>query len=189
MAEALENEGLNVTWPKTIKDEGDLAIEGTFTTGPDWEKCVTIDLRDEGELKTKQDVDAAICRQLEEAYDAFDIEEEMQLALQGTAEERRARGVPTAARLMADMQEQEAFLRRLADVAAAVYNGRPIPPAEVKNEETVHITPKTANTICNLIKAAYPHFKTALSRLDAMLVVDELRKKSGKPTENWDFAE
>lgn len=187
MVKALEDAGLNITWPKTVESKEDLAIEGTFTTGMDWEKCITIDLRDEGELKTKKDVDAAICRQLEEAYEAFDVDEELELNLQGTKEERETRGVPNAARLLEDMQEEEAFLKRLSDVADAVYHDRPI-PSEEKNDETVHITPQTADNICTLLIAAYPRFKGAISRLDTMQIVDELRKKCGKPTENWDFA-
>ena len=187
MMEALENEGLNVTWPKTIESEGDLALEGTFTTGPDWEKCVTIDLRNEGALKTKQDVDAAICRQLEEAWEAFDVDEELSLNLQGTAEEREARGVPKAARLLEDMQEQETFLKRLFDVADTVCHDRPIHSAE-KHEDQIHITKQTADNICTLLISAYPRFKAKISRLDTVEIVDELRKKCGKPTEKWDFA-
>ena len=179
MVEALENEGLDITWPKAVKDESDLAIEGTFTTGADWEKCVTIDLRDEGELKTKQDVDAAICRQLEEAYEAFDIDEELSLNLEGTAEERRARGVPNAARLLEDMQEQEAFLKRLYDVADAVYHDRPIPSKEDSVE--VSISGKDAKRVADILeKIAYwkksgpwNHEEQAFAKM----IVDELRNK------------
>ena len=74
MADALEAEGLHVTWPKVINDENDLAIEGSFTTGEGWEKLVMIDLRNEGDLSTKSNVDAAISNQLDEAYENFSIE-------------------------------------------------------------------------------------------------------------------
>jgi hypothetical protein len=179
MMDALENEGLNITWPKTIESEDDLAVEGTFTTGADWEKCVAIDLRDEGTLKTKQDVDAAICRQLEEAYEAFDIDEELRLNLEGTAEERRARGVPNAARLLEDMQEQEAFLKRLYDVADAVYHDRPIPSKEDSVE--VSISGKDAKRVADILeKIAYwkksgpwNHEEQAFAKM----IVDELRNK------------
>ena len=47
MMQALEDEGLNIAWPKTgnVKDEELLAIDATFYTGCDWEKLVLIDLR------------------------------------------------------------------------------------------------------------------------------------------------
>ena len=127
MADALEAEGLNITWPKVLNSDSDLAIEGSFYTGCDWEKLVLIDLRDEGDLSTKANVDAAISNQLDEAYENFSIDEEMKLNMEGSQEEREARGVPDAARLLEDMQEQDACLKRFAEVAEAVSSGRPIP--------------------------------------------------------------
>jgi hypothetical protein len=137
MMDALENEGLYVDWPKKIESEGDLAIEGTFYTGCDWEKIVTIDLRDEKDrdLSKKSEVDAAISRQLDEAYGAFDVDEEMKLNMEGSEEERAARGVPDAERLLADMKEQEERLRRFSIVADAVYRGKPVPKEEDPTEE------------------------------------------------------
>lgn len=130
MAEALEAEGLRIEWPKAIKSKSDLAIEGMFYTGCDWEKMVVIDLRDEGDLSTKSNVDAAISNQLDEAYESFSIDEELKMNLQGDQDEREARGVPDAARLLEDMQEQDACLKRFAEVAEAVSSGRPIPNKE-----------------------------------------------------------
>lgn len=136
MAEALEAEGLYIEWPKAIKSNSDLAIEGMFYTGCDWEKLVLIDLRDEGDLSTKANVDAAISNQLDEAYENFSIDEELKMNLQGSQDEREARGVPDAERLLEDIQEQDACLKRFAEVAEAVSSGRPIP----NKEDTAEIT-------------------------------------------------
>jgi hypothetical protein len=137
MADALENEGLYVDWPKKIESESDLAIEGTFYTGCDWQKLVLIDLRDETDrdLSKKSEVDAAISSQLDEAYVAFNIDEEWKLNMEGTEEERAARGVPDAERLLEDMKEQEERLRRFSIVADAVYSGNPIPPEKATTEK------------------------------------------------------
>ena len=137
MMDALENEGLHVDWPKKIESEGDLAIEGTFYTGCDWEKIVTIDLRDykDRDLSRKAEVDAAISKQLDEAYCAFDVDEEMKLNMEGSEEERAARGVPDAERLLEDIKEQEARLRLFSIVADAVYMGKPVPKEEATTEE------------------------------------------------------
>ena len=137
MADALENEGLYVDWPKNIESDGDLAIEGTFYTGCDWEKIVTIDLRDEKDrdLSKKSEVDAAISKQLDEAYGAFDVDEEMKLNMEGSEEERAARGIPDSERLLEDMKEQEERLRRFSIVADAVYRDKPVPKEEDPTEE------------------------------------------------------
>ena len=97
---------------------------------------VLIDLRDEGDLSTKSNVDAAISNQLDEAYESFSIDEELKMNLQGDQDEREARGVPDAARLLEDMKEQDACLKRFAEVAEAVSSGRPIP----NKEDTAEIT-------------------------------------------------
>ena len=151
MADALEKEGLCVTWPKKIESDCDLAIEGYFYTGCGWEKVVTIDLRDSNnrfDLSKKSDVDAAIASELYNAYCAFDIDDEMKLNMEGTAEERAARGVPDAARLLEDMKEQEEKLRRFSFVADAVYMGKHVP----KEEETTEEMSLTAEEVL-LIKA------------------------------------
>lgn len=179
MAEALENEGLYVKWPKTVKDESDLAIEGTFYTGCDWEKLVTIDLRDKVGIASKSGVDNAIAYELREAYMNFDIDEEMQLNLEGSASEREARGVPDAARLLEDMQEQEKLLERFAEVADAVAEGRTI-PAKGDNEE-ITIEGKDAKRVADILeKIAYwkksgpwNHEEQAFAKM----IVDELRNK------------
>ena len=154
MAQALEAEGLYVTWPSVIKNEGDLAIEGTFTTGEGWEKLVTIDLRNKLALGTKTDVDNAISFELTEAYEAFDVDFELQLNMQGTEEERRARGVPDAARLLEDMKEQEKCLKRFSDVADAVAGGRPLPVAEDEGMVTFTLTLDEANALARFIDGA-----------------------------------
>lgn len=136
MRDALEAEGLSVDWDKNLEDIHDLIFEGTYYTGDDWEKCVIIDLRDEGDLSTKFNVDAAISNQLDEAYEDFSIDEEMKMYLQGTARARAERGVPSAERLLADMQEQDSCLKRFAEVAEAVSSGRPVPP---KKDEMVKL--------------------------------------------------
>ena len=143
MADALETEGLHVTWPKVIKDDNDLAIEGSFTTGEGWEKIVLIDLRDEGDLSTKANVDAAISNQLDEAYECFSIDDEVKLHL-GT------NGAPEAPRLVEDMQEQNKRLKRFAEVAEAVSSGRPVPPEEDKMV-TFTLTFDEANALARVI--------------------------------------
>ena len=179
MAEALENEGLHVEWPKTVKDEGDLAVEGLFHTGCDWEKIVTIDLRDKVALGSKEGVDNAIAYELREAYENFDIDEEMQLNLQGSAAEREARGVPDAARLLEDMQEQEKRLERFADVAEAVAEGREIPAEEDSVE--VSISGKDAKRVADLLETIanfnWTNTPTNGDKAFARMICDELRNK------------
>lgn len=153
MADALEAEGLHVTWPKVINDENDLAIEGSFTTGEGWEKLVMIDLRNEGDLSTKSNVDAAISNQLDEAYENFSIDDELKLNMEGTEEERIARGVPDAARLLEDMQEQDKRLKRFSAVAEAVSSGRPVPPDE-DEMITFTLTLDEANALARFIDGA-----------------------------------
>lgn len=163
MAEALEAEGLHIEWPKAIKSNSDLAIEGTFYTGCDWEKIVTIDLRGKIGLDTKAGVNNAIAYELNEAYEAFDINEELNLNLQGTAEEREARGVPDAARLLEDMQEQESCLKRFSEVADAVASGKPVPPEE--DTRKVELDGNTAEKVVAILEVCRNH-------LDATATVD-----------------
>ena len=153
MVEALEAEGLHIDWPKVVKSDSDLAIEGMFYTGCDWEKLVLIDLRDEGDLSTKANVDAAISNQLDEAYENFSIDEELKMNLQGSQEEREARGVPDAERLLEDMQEQDACLKRFAEVAEAISSGRPVPPSE-SEMITFTLTLDEANALVRFIDGA-----------------------------------
>lgn len=157
MMQALEDEGLNIRWPDagTVKDENTLAIEGTFYTGTagQYEKLVLIDLRNEGDLSTKSNVDAAISNQLDEAYENFSVDEELQLNMEGTAEERLARGVPSAAELLADMQEQDSRLKRFSEVAEAVSSGRPVPPDE-DEMITFTLTLDEANSLARFIDGA-----------------------------------
>ena len=180
MAEALENEGLHVTWPKAIEDEEDLAIEATYYTGiNDYEKCVTIDLRDKVGIGSKAGVDNAIAYELREAYEAYDVNEELALNLQGSAAEREARGVPEAADLLADLQEAEKCLERFADVADAVASGSPIPKKE--DEAEITIRGKDAKRVCDLLeKIAYFHGSGPWNNEEkafAKMIGDELRNK------------
>lgn len=160
MMQALEDEGLNIRWPDTgtVKDDNTLAIEGSFYTGTagQYEKLVLIDLRNEGDLSTKSKVDAAIWNQLDLAYDNFSVDEEMQLNMEGTAEERLARGVPSAEKLLEDMKEQERRLKRFSDVAGAVYSGREI-PAEEGEEKVVTLTAEMAEMVKEIMAGAVPH--------------------------------
>ena len=160
MMQALEDEGLNIRWPKagTVKDDNTLAIEGTFYTGTagQYEKLVLIDLRDEGDLSTKSNVDAAISNQLYVAYDCFSIDEEVKLNMEGTEEERLERGVPDAASLVEDLQEEESRLKRFADVAEAVSSGCEI-PAEKGEEKVVTLTAEMAETVKEIMAGAVPH--------------------------------
>ena len=150
MMQALEDEGLNIRWPDTgtVKDENILAIEGTFYTGTagQYEKIVLIDLRDEGDLSTKSNVDAAISNQLDEAYENFSIDDEMELNM-------GANGAPSAAELLADMQEQDSRLKRFAEVAEAVSSGREI-PAEKGEEKVVTLTAEMASKVLEIMDKA-----------------------------------
>lgn len=180
MAEALEEEGLRIEWPKAIKSNSDLAIEGMFYTGCDWEKMVVIDLRDKCGLTSKSGVDIAIAKELEDAYEAFDIDEEMQLNLQGTAEEREARGVPDADRLLEDMKEQEERLHRFSVVADAVASGKPVP--QKPDNRKIEIDGNTAEKIVALLEYAKdyldPHATVdCLNVPDCMDIINELKRK------------
>lgn len=179
MADALEAEGLNITWPKVLNSDSDLAIEGSFYTGCDWEKLVLIDLRDEGDLSTKANVDAAISNQLDEAYENFSIDEEMKLNMEGSQEEREARGVPDAARLLEDMQEQDACLKRFAEVAEAVSSGRPVPSKADTAEIT--ISGRDAKRIAEILKMVgdeeHTHAFSDDAKSFANMIADELTNK------------
>lgn len=177
MRDALEEEGLSFDWDKKIEDEDDLFFEGTYITGCDWQKCVIIDLRDEGDLSTKANVDAAISNQLDEAYEEFSIDEEMKMHMEGTAEARRRRGVPEAARLLEDMQEQDACLKRFAEVAEAVSSGCPVPPKEDSSTITVSIS--DAEQIVKLL-AGLQNLMTLVEGSDPSLpqnLIDKLHNK------------
>lgn len=177
MRDALEAEGLSVDWDKNLEDIHDLFFEGTYYTGDDWEKCVIIDLRDEGDLSTKANVDAAISNQLDEAYEDFSIDEEMKMYLQGTARARAERGVPSAERLLADMQEQDACLKRFAEVAEAVSSGRPVPPKE--DTSTITVSVSDAEQIVKLL-AALQNLLTLVGGSDPSLpqnLIDKLHNK------------
>lgn len=183
MMQALEDEGLNIRWPDTgtVKDDNTLAIEGTFYTGTagQYEKLVLIDLRNEGDLSTKSNVDAAISNQLDEAYENFSVDEELQLNMEGTAEERLARGVPSATELLEDLQEQDSRLKRFAEVAEAVSSGREIPKEEDEGEIT--ISGKDAMRIVELLKKVgdykYTHSFPDDDKSFAKMIADEITKK------------
>lgn len=172
MMDALKNEGLNITWPKAVKDESDLAIEGTFYTGCDWEKLVTIDLRDKVGIESKSGVDNAIAHELSEAYEAFDIGEEMKLNL-------GVRGAPDAASLLEDMQEQDNMLKRFAEVADAVAEGRKIPVEEDTAEVT--ISGKDAKRVADILDTIsdfdWKRTPTNDDKAFAKMIADELRNK------------
>lgn len=180
MMDALENEGLHITWPKIVKEEIDLAIEATYYTGAnDYAKGVLIDLRDKVGIESKSGVDNAIAYELQEAYEDYNIDEEMSLNLQGTEYERRARGVPEATDLLKDLKEAEKCLKRFADVANAVAEGRKIPAEEDTAEIT--LTGKDAKRVADLLEkiAYFPksgpwnHEEQAFAKM----IVDELRNK------------
>ena len=179
MVEALEAEGLHIDWPKVVNSNSDLAIDGMFYTGCDWEKLVLIDLRDEGDLSTKANVDAAISNQLDEAYENFSIDEELKLNLQGSQEEREARGVPDAERLLEDIQEQDACLKRFAEVAEAISSGRPVPSKADTTE--IFISGEDAKRLAVLLVQVgdYQHTYTFSDNEKAFAnqMADELTKK------------
>ena len=147
MADALEAEGLHVTWPKVINDDNDLAIEGSFTTGEGWEKLVVIDLRDRDGLDSKSGVDYAISSELDCAYEAFNVNEEFKTNLD-------ANGAPDADVLLEDMKEQEKKLHRFSVVADAVWRGRPVPPDESENV-TLILTKDEAVALTHFINGVF----------------------------------
>lgn len=171
MMAALEKEGLNVCWPSEVHDEEQLAFDATFCTGADWEKSLCIDLRDTPALDTKSGVDKAVAAELQEEYDNFDIDEQMYLNLQGSPSERESRGVPNAARLLEDMQEQEKRLERFAEVAEAVADGREIPAAEDTAKVTIS-GPDAKRVAALLMKIArlmkYTHSFSEEEKAEAM---------------------
>lgn len=127
MQKALEAEGLKVEWPAVVRSEGNLALEGSFSTGPGWEKLVSIDLR-EKPLQTKHEVDEEIAHQLEKAYAYFDRGEEFDIVY-------GAKGAPDSERLWEDIREQDERLERFSRVARAVADGKRIPadkPEEIE---------------------------------------------------------
>ena len=148
MAAALENEGLRISWPDTITDPEQLAIDGYFYTGDCWEKNVLIDLRNM-ELNTKGEVDRAVADQLDSAYEDFNVDEEVNICLD-------APGAPDAARLVEDKKEEEQRLKRFMDVSDAVASGRPVPP-EKGDEKTVTLTAETAEMVKEIMASAVPH--------------------------------
>lgn len=180
MRDALEGEGLKVAWPEEVHDEEQLAFDGIFTTGDDWEKLVCIDLRNYVSLGYKAGCDNAIAAELQSAYDNFDVDEELKLNMQGTESERRERGVPDAARLLEDMQEQEKRLERFAEVANAVAEGREIPAKEDSVE--VSISGKHAKRVADLLEEYIANFNwtntpTNDDKAFARKICDELRNK------------
>lgn len=176
MMTALEAEGLQVDWPKSVKNAEELCIEATYYTGiNDYEKIVNIDLRDlgtYGKAITKADVDDAVAHQLYDAWQGYDIDEEMQINL-------GARGAPDAENLLEDLKEAERKLERFADVAAAVANGRPIPDAADKTE--VVIRGKDAKRLCDLLeRIAYFESTSPWNNEEkafAKMIGDEMRNK------------
>ena len=169
MMQALEDEGLNIRWPDpgTVKDTETLAIEGTFYTGcsGQWEKLVMIDLRNEGDLSTKSNVDAAISNQLDEAYENFSVDEELELNM-------GANGAPSAAELLADMQDQDSRLKRFSEVAEAVSSGKPV-PSEGDNRK-IEIDGATAENLIAAVEYAMNH---GMSEGQCKPLIDELTRK------------
>lgn len=176
MMDALEDAGLNAVWPKSVESDSDLCIEATYYTGiNDYEKIVNIDLRDRGLLgkrTTKADVDEIVAHELYDAWQGYDIDEEMQINL-------GVRGAPDAANLLEDLKEAERKLERFADVAAAVANGRPIPDA-ADNTEIV-IRGKDAKRLCDLLeRIAYFESTSPWNNEEkafAKMIGDEMRNK------------
>lgn len=179
MAEALEAEGLYVSWPDTITDKEDLAIDGTFCVGMQVERTAFIDLRDEGDLSTKANVDAAISNQLEEEYENFSIADEMKMYLEMSDMDRKLRGVPDVSILLEHLKEQEARLKRFAEVAEAVSSGRPVPHRNDSAEIT--ISGKDAKRVCDILeKIAYYGEKGPWNHEEqsfAKMISTELRNK------------
>lgn len=181
MMDALENEGLYVYWPVDIYDEEQLAFDATFCTGADWEKSLCIDLRNTPALDTKSGVDKAVAAELQEEYDNFDIDEEMKLNLEGTPSDRAARGVPDVARLFEDMKEQQKRLKRFAEVADAVAEGRKIP--DKGDNAKVTMRGKDAKRVADLLErialseeGSWKHEEQAFARMIADELINKIKE-------------
>ena len=176
MAKALEDEGLKIQWPKTgtVKDKEDLAIECAYYTGAaDYEKLVTIDLRDSLALGSKAGVDNAISYQLRAAYDNYDLNEELKANI-------RAVGALSAADLVEDLQEAEKRLERFADVADAVASGRPIP--DEKDTKEITLRGCDAKRVADILDFFVVQFDwkntpTNEEKAFAKMISNELKKK------------
>ena len=174
MAQALEAEGLYVEWPKHIRTVEDLAIEATYYTGANgypYKKTVLIDLRDKLSIDTKSGVDNCISYALTDAYNAFDIDEEMKIHL-------GQRGAPDAAGLLADLQEADNRLWRFSLVADSVACGLPVPDKD--DEAEITIRGKDARRICELLEKDAKCKSGVLNNEDkafAKMISDELRNK------------
>lgn len=172
MAQALEAEGLYVDWPKHIRDVEDLAIEATYYTGANgYKKTVLIDLRDKLSIGTKSGVDNCISYALTDAYNAFDIDEEMKIHL-------GQRGAPDAAGLLADLQEADNRLWRFSLVADSVACGLPVPDKD--DEAEITIRGKDARRICDILEKVAKCKSGVLNNEDkafAKMISDEMRNK------------
>lgn len=174
MKDELEKAGLHVEWPTDVKDEEELAIDGTFYTGAgDWEKNVLIDLR-KADLSTTDDVDYAISAQLVSAYEDWDVDEEVKLAL-----EANRPGTPDASTLVADMQEAEKRLDYFSNVAEAVYRCMAV-PQEKEDGVTVTLTAEKAERVKEILARAVP----LLAASDIELVNDLIAEINRKLENN-----
>lgn len=148
MKKVLDEEGLNIDWPKGKVDIASFAIDGYFYTGAgDWEKAVVIDLRDK-EITNAKEADKAIADQLQVAYDNYDVGEEFKIYI-------GVRGAPEAETLWEDLKEAKDSLKRFAELAYAVCRGKEIPP-EKTEEKKVEITLEKAKQIVEFLKVGWP---------------------------------
>lgn len=146
MKKALEEEGLNIEWPKGKVDIEDFAIEGFFYTGAgDWEKIASIDLRYK-EITDAEEADRAIAEELLSSYENYDVGEEFVL-------HQNVRGAPEAEELFEDLKEAEARLERFQEVAWAVVSGKPIPP---EKEPNITISLSEAKSIVEMLSVGNP---------------------------------
>lgn len=151
MMEALENEGLYITWPDDVRDECPDATY--YTSNGKFEKLVYIDFRDPKSLRleTEHEVDIAVAEQLDAAWRGYSVEEEMELLMAIPTKDRIARRIPAVRDLIEDLEEAERKLSRFAEVACAVVNDTPIPERDDDAEKTIKLSLKDCKKIVSVL--------------------------------------
>lgn len=152
MMEALENEGLYITWPDDVRDECPDATY--YTSNGKFEKLVYIDFRDPESLRleTEQEVDIAVAEQLDAAWRGYSVEEEMELLMAIPTKDRIARRIPAVSDLIKDLEEAERKLSRFTEVALAVAYNRQIPELNIAANTPLEIPLADCKMVLDVLK-------------------------------------
>lgn len=106
--ELSEGTDFSFTISEVRHGEIELYMEGDNPEGEDWCECLTIK-----NPKTKGELIAALCSEVEECYEAFDVEENVYNMLE--AKRRGFRGVPGVVDLVKNEQYKENALKEFSD--------------------------------------------------------------------------